>query len=110
MPSTEDTQWIKSTANDLNNLLQVISESAQALEKHLVGNAEAGRYLDILRSSVERACDTAGTMVKRGGGELQSQDNPKTFTPRVVEAAPQASSKFKIGNPNGHRELILMVD
>ena len=32
MPGSEEIQWVKSTANELNNLLQVISESSQVLE------------------------------------------------------------------------------
>ena len=107
MPSAEDLAWIKSTANDLNNLLQVISESAEALDKHLAGNPEGLRYLSILRTSVDRACESAATMVKRGGGEHQAPAAAKT-APVAAEAA--THSKFKIGNPNGPRELILMVD
>jgi CheY-like chemotaxis protein len=107
MPSAEELRWIQSTANDLNNLLQVISESAEALEKHLVGNPDGERYLAILRSSVKRATETAGTMVSRGGGQVQ----PAEAAPEpVVPAIEQPASKFKIGNPTGSRELILMVD
>ena len=32
MLDTEEIRWVKSTANELNNLLQVISESSQVLE------------------------------------------------------------------------------
>lgn len=106
MPSAEELRWIQSTANDLNNLLQVISESAEALEKHLAGNPDGERYLAILRSSVKRATETAGGMVRRGGGETQA-DEPSAASVPVVEPP---ASKFKIGNPMGSRELILMVD
>lgn len=108
MPSAEELRWIQSTANDLNNLLQVISESAEALEKHLTGNPDGERYLAILRSSVKRATETAGTMVSRGGGQVQPAE-PAPAAPSVPEVE-QPSSKFKIGNPTGQRELILMVD
>jgi CheY-like chemotaxis protein len=107
MPSAEELRWIQSTANDLNNLLQVISESAEALEKHLAGNADGQRYLAILRSSVKRATETAGTMVSRGGGQVQPPEIVPA--PRLPEVE-QPASKFKIGNPAGSRELILMVD
>lgn len=107
MPSAEELRWIQSTANDLNNLLQVISESAEALEKHLAGNPDGERYLAILRSSVQRATETAGTMVSRGGGQVEPAE--VTPAPSVPEVETPAS-KFKIGNPAGSRELILMVD
>ncbi len=107
MPTAEELRWIQSTANDLNNLLQVISESAEALEKHLAGNPDGERYLAILRSSVKRATETTGTMVHRGGGQVQLAEAAPA--PSAPEVEPPAS-KFKIGNPAGSRELILMVD
>jgi CheY-like chemotaxis protein len=107
MPTAEELRWIQSTANDLNNLLQVISESAEALEKHLAGNPDGERYLAILRSSVQRATETTGTMVHRGGGQVELTEVKPA--PSVPEVEPPAS-KFKIGNAAGSRELILMVD
>jgi CheY-like chemotaxis protein len=108
MPSAEELRWIQSTANDLNNLLQVISESAEALEKHLAGNPDGQRYLGILRTTIKRATETAGTMVSRGGGQVEPPESAPA--PGVPEVEPPPASKFKIGNPAGSRELILMVD
>jgi CheY-like chemotaxis protein len=109
MPSTEELRWLQATANDLNNLLQVISESSEALQKQVAGNPEADRYAGILRTAVLRACETTNTMVSRAGGELQTQDFSSKITPMKPEPA-ASSSKFKISNPDGPRELLLIVD
>ena len=37
MLDSEEIRWVKSTANELNNLLQVISESSQVLENLVPG-------------------------------------------------------------------------
>lgn len=114
MPSAEELGWLRSTANELNNLLQVISESAEGLDKVVRGNAEGERYLAILRSTVERAVETTRTIVARGGGDLDQNAPPATKA--TVKPAPPAASApavpngLEIENPNGPRELILMVD
>src|SRR4051794_36645059 len=100
MPGADDLRWIKSTANDLNNLLQVISESSEALEKLVAGNPEAERYLGILKGSVERAADTTRTLVSRGGGEPAFSQKP----PEIVPAPSLVSGRgFEIENPQGPR-------
>ena len=50
MPDAEEKQWVKATANELNNLLQVISNSSQMLERICGETPESEKYFAILRS------------------------------------------------------------
>lgn len=74
MPPPEEFNWVKSTANELNNLLQVITESSQFLQRFTGGNPEAARYYDMMRSAVDRAAQLSKTMLERSG---QAGDRPK---------------------------------
>ncbi len=113
MPGSEETNWVKSTANELNNLLQVISESSQVLESIANETADTEKYFAILRNGVERATKVARLMVDRVGGVQQESSRPE---PPVIrqELAPSSislsSSDVKIFNPTGERELVLIVD
>ncbi len=128
MLDAEDIKWVKSTANELNNLLLVISESSQFLEKTLPHNADTQRYFDMLRNGVDRATQVSQSMlgrVDKGGGNISPFPAPGAFArpvfepPKVVPApepapAPATASGDTVGvkilNPEGPRELILIVD
>ena len=103
----EDLRWIRTTANDLNNLLQVITESAEVLEVIIRGNTEAEKFLAILRNSAHRAAISTRAMVERAGG-----DAPTTPAQPAPAPAPTFAPafQFEIYNPTGQRELILVVD
>lgn len=114
MPESEDIQWVKATANELNNLLQVISESSQVLEKICTETADSEKYFAILRNGVERATRVTQMMVDRVGGH-RSEAAPLPPTPPPVPAAaspsvPALTPDVKIFNPTGPRELVLIVD
>ncbi|MEI9894773.1 MAG: hypothetical protein WDN28_13020 [Chthoniobacter sp.] len=51
MPGSDEIQWVKATANELNNLLQVISESSQVLETLCAESPDSEKYFAILRSA-----------------------------------------------------------
>jgi CheY-like chemotaxis protein len=113
MPDSEDIHWVKSTANELNNLLQVISESSQVLEKICTETADSEKYFAILRNGVERATRVTQMMVDRVGGHRAepSPAPPVVAPPPVVNpAVPALSTDVKIYNPTGPRELVLIVD
>lgn len=113
MPGDEDTQWVKATANELNNLLQVISESSQVLETICAESPDTEKYFAILRSGVERATRVTRMMVDRVGGyhaEAGSTAKPEAPAPVVMPAVPQATSDVRIFNPTGARELVMIVD
>jgi len=127
MPSTDDLHWVKSTANELNNLLQVITESSQFLQRFTGGNPEAARYYDMMRSAVDRAAQLSRTMLERAGQDSADRQQPKVHpfpgpgsfgTPPapaqsregMLGSAPGAHADVRIANPEGPRELILIVD
>ncbi len=122
MPPPEEFNWVKSTANELNNLLQVITESSQFLQRFTGGNPEAARYYDMMRSAVDRAAQLSKTMLERSG---QAGDRPKLHPfpgPGSFGSAPPPDRQptyspseaprldVRIANPDGSRELIMIVD
>src|SRR4051794_38432798 len=114
MPDSEDIHWVKATANELNNLLQVISESSQVLEKICTETTDSEKYFAILRNGVERATRVTQMMVDRVGGH-RSEASPIVAPvvappPAVKPTVPSLTSDVKIFNPTGPRELVLIVD
>jgi len=109
MLDAEEIRWVKSTANELNNLLQVMSESSQVLETMCDGTADTEKYFGILRNGVDRAAKVTRMMVERVGG--YSLDAP---TPAIVRedprGAPGIASDLRIYNPQGPLELVMIVD
>src|SRR5471032_139558 len=69
MPSPDELHWVKATANELNNLLQVITESSQFLQRLTGGNPDAARYYDMMRSAVDRAAQLSRSMLERAAQE-----------------------------------------
>ena len=123
MPSSDELHWVKSTANELNNLLQVITESSQFLQRCTGGNPEAARYYDMMRSAVDRAAQLSRTMLDRSGQSTESQPKVHPFpgpgsfgsTPAPARQGAFSSGdrlhvEVRIANPEGARELIMIVD
>ena len=118
MPDSPEKQWVKATANELNNLLQVISNSSQMLESLCAQIPDTEKYFSILRSGVERATKVTQMMSDRMGGmapepavvpsvELAAQVRA-TPLPPVPNIA--GTGDVKIHNPTGSRELVMIVD
>jgi CheY-like chemotaxis protein len=111
MPDSGDITWAKATANELNNLLQVISESSEMLESICPSSADSEKYFAILRNGVERATRVAGMMADRlGGGSFQAGEMSRAPVIPKAAAVPVFGSDIRIANPNGARELVLIVD
>lgn len=126
MLDSEEIRWVKATANELNNLLQVISESSQVLETLCPQSYDTDRYFAIVRNGVDRAAKVTRMMVDRVGGF--SVDPPPSPAPVAPPAASvpipfkpfgvpdsksdggAAGAEVKIFNPLGSRELVMMVD
>jgi CheY-like chemotaxis protein len=108
MLDAEDIRWVKSTANELNNLLQVISESSQVLETLSTGTSDTEKYFAILRNGVERAAKVTRMMVERVGG--YAQETPLAVAPSAGESARPVAAGIKVFNPNGPLELVMIVD
>jgi CheY-like chemotaxis protein len=112
MPDPGDITWAKATANELNNLLQVISESSEMLESICRSSADSEKYFAILRNGVERATRVARLMADRlGGGAFEAGEIPSApGIPKPPAAAPDFGGDIRIANPNGPRELVMIVD
>jgi CheY-like chemotaxis protein len=109
MLDSEEIRWVKSTANELNNLLQVINDSSRVLENLGANSWEFQRYFAILRNGVERATKVTGMMADRVGG---IGNNTAATTPPAVATVtpPRPGADVQIHNPNGARELLMIVD
>jgi len=123
MPSSDELHWVKATANELNNLLQVITESSQFLQRFTGGNPEAARYYDMMRSAVDRAAQLSRTMLERSGEQGVDRSRVHPFpSPGAFGGAPPQTRQgafgpgesthveVRIANPDGPRELIMIVD
>jgi len=118
MPPPDDQHWVKSTANELNNLLQVITESSQFLQRFTGGNPEAARYYDMMRSAIDRATELSHSIIERSiqapGERPPSLNNPPSLSSQRATVATRNPdiplSDIRIANPDGNRELILIVD
>src|SRR5712671_4398548 len=113
MPTAEELRWIKATANELNNLLHLISDSGKALERFLPRHEEAEKYLSILRNSTERAVRVSESIAARAEGD-PSEPIPiaipaETTIPAAKPRLPTAlrggeATPVEIHNPGGTRE------
>lgn len=131
MFDAEEIRWVKSTANELNNLLQVITESSQFLVNSTEPSGETQKYFDILRNGVERAATVTRLMLERVGEYEKGTAHEKVFegatkpsaafgfeapkpaappAPPAHEALGAEFSDIKIANPNGPKELVMIVD
>ena len=105
MSTEPDNQWLQTAANDLNNLLQVISESSKSLEPICESSPEGMRYFAFLRTSVDRAKQVTAQLAARLGGQAAPAAVPKSDP-----AAQPKRSTVAIDNPSGTKELILIID
>ena len=109
MLDTEDIRWVKTTANELNNLLQMISESGKVLESRSDGTAESEKYFGILRNGLERAARVTQMMVERVGGYALEVPEPPSSGPDAG-GSEATTGGVSISNPHGPLELVLIVD
>lgn len=128
MLAPEDAKWVKSTANELNNLLQVISEAGQYLGKFAGESDEAGRYLEMMHMSIDRAASVTRLMLTRLGETTSPTPAMETTLPPSPlpavrpEPAPELPRPVRqpvkteeiegvtVVNPLGVREMVLIVD
>src|SRR5439155_18294866 len=102
-----DQHWLQTTVNDLNNLLQVISESSKALEPICESSPEGMRYFAFLRNSLGRATQVTAQLAGRLGGQTSP---PPVAAPKQDAAAGPRRPLVAIDNPTGVKELILIID
>ena len=121
--------WLKATANELNNLLQVISESSEVLASVSGDPEERAKYFAIQRNAIDRAARLAGTIGDRVGGSvagdisqgaspgltrgetgLSPEVPPLPPKPDGGPLVPPLTGDVRVHNPSGNRELIMIVD
>ncbi len=110
MPDPEEIRWIKSTANELNNLLQVISDSGLLLEEICEANSDTEKYFAMLHNAVERATKVTRTMVDRVSGSAAPLPPPPPAPALHEQSAKKTSSDVQVFNPQGTLELVMIVD
>ena len=129
MPDADDIAWIRATTNELNNLVQVISESGKVLESLCPVTEETEKYFAILRNGVARAAKLAESMAERVGGSAPGLPAlPDRPAGSAIEAAavpdvpplpprptagplvPPLTGDVRVHNPSGTRELVMVVD
>src|SRR5437588_6358738 len=112
MPDSPEKQWVKATANELNNLLQVISNSSQMLESLCPRSPETEKYFSILRSGVDRAAKVTQMMSDRMGGispepaaphPADRLGPPANLVPLPLVPDIAGTGDVKIHNPTGSR-------
>src|SRR4051812_38718683 len=68
---TPSAQFMAKATSELNNLLQIIAGSGSALEKTASGDQHSAEYLEMLRTSVDRAELLGQELAKRSGGTAE---------------------------------------
>ncbi len=120
---SEDNRWIKSTANDLNNLLQEISGYVHLARESAKTKGETWQHLESCMGSVDRATTTVRSLLSHLDGTKENVQKP--FAPVVL--APKKTDEnlgFKglksqtveiindvtVTNPGGTKETVMVVD
>ncbi|HEX8371447.1 MAG TPA: response regulator [Chthoniobacterales bacterium] len=121
---SEDNRWLKTTVNDLNNLLQEISGYVHLARESSNTRVEADEHLQSCVSSIERASEAVKSVLAHLGSDEVPE---KAFPPislAVKKPEDTASLGFKglksqavemigditVTNPAGKKETILVVD
>ncbi len=115
MGDDDQIKWLRTAANDLNNLIQVISESSKALKPLCEKDTEALRYYSFLSGGLERAQKVTAQMAEKLGGlTIQDSIEPTppgpTPPPKAAESVKSPTVDASIQNPDGPGELIMVID
>src|SRR4051794_5890588 len=92
-PSAE---FMAKATSELNNLLQIIAGSSSALEKTASGDEHSAEYLEMLRTSVNRAELLGQELAKRSGGTAEkviSRSDMPAFLNKKKPAGKQAAKQ-----------------
>ena len=114
---------IGAAANEMNNLFQLIGNSAQMLLKSGPVNREVEKQIDTIMECVKRGAETTSWMMDTlaknmppvaetpamPAGRSVPLPRPKPDEP-LPSAAGGGAEEIRIANPNGPREMIMIVD
>src|SRR6266496_247645 len=117
----DDLKWIAKTSTELNTVLQQIARYADLMKRH-----KGDDYIDQLNQQVEIATQSAQALFNRVTSKILentrsgSPNGPASAAPApelageaqesTGERAPGIPSQIAVLNPNGPRELILIID
>jgi CheY-like chemotaxis protein len=121
---SEDTRWLKSTVNDLNNLLQEISGYVHLARETAQEKPDTTEHLQSCMSSIERASGTVRNILAHLEGPQEKMEPfqpPILLAPRKTESdalgylglksqATEVLNDVTITNPTGQKELVMVVD
>jgi CheY-like chemotaxis protein len=119
----DDLKWIAKTSTELNTVLQQIARYADLMKRH-----KGDDYIDQLNQQVEIATQSAQALFNRVTSKIL--ENTRPLSPNVPaatsaapapelageaqestgERAPRIPSEIAVLNPDGPRELILIID
>ena len=119
----DDLKWIAKTSTELNTVLQQIARYADLMKRH-----KGDDYIDQLNQQVEIATQSAQALFNRVTSKILENTRPGSRNgPAATSAAPAPElageaqestgerapgipSQIAVLNPNGTRELILIID
>lgn len=107
MPDDDNLDWIKTTTNELNNLLQVIQESVEQLGRTVNVDEGSARYFAIIRNGIDRSVAVTRRMQQR---IMDAAVEPLEHPVRHAPVPPPDTRRSPIPIPDGEKELILIVD
>ena len=117
----DDLKWIAKTSTELNTVLQQIARYADLAKRHK-GDHD---YIEQLHQQVEIASQSAQALVNRVTSKILDNASDKTLppsgtdasapvavsdTPEAIDSRTSIPSQIVILNPEGGRELILIID
>src|SRR3954470_1798599 len=96
------TDFVAKATSELNNLLQIISGSSSALEKKAQSDEQTAEYMQMLRTSIDRAELLGRELAARAGGTSEKAI--------CNSAVPQFLKKKQANQPPAPRQTVLVVD
>ncbi len=131
MLTREEIDWLKKSANELNNLLQEISASSYRIETLCSSRPDVRQYLAITVQSVDRASKVTSSILQRirtsetlnaspriseaasSDGEPSTKSSIDNTSSATQDDDPESVARefhLAIANASGPKELIMMVD
>lgn len=93
---------ISKATSELNNMLQIIASTSSLIENIWEGSDGSGKYLAMLRTSIERAEKATAELAQYAGGS-----DKKAFMHPDITAFAKTKSKLSADMP---RQTLLLVD
>ncbi len=109
MVDPDEMRWLCGAVNDLNNLIQIINKTSGSLRPLCVVNPEGGKNFSFLQKSVERAESIIAQLGEHLGG-ISDVNQIVALQPKPVTSPTLKETKIDIVNPDGPRELVLIID